>query len=770
MLVFLSACGGDDSQEEKEVVLLPVLQSDKVDVVDDEAVIIDVLSNDSFSSGSLSITGIDIGPQHGLATITNNKITYTPNEGYAGLDTLTYSVNDGTAATEVDISVYQSLTLSGQVIQSTLLNADVNVQIGDEIVTSQIDTDGYYELDVKLNSLNDILTIRAQGHETNEQQSIELISYAGVMGELLHKAGEERTLSLEQLNTLKISVLSTASYLHAIELNNSQALMEGGNLTALVEETSTEALLNTAGFIQLLIQHTDYSIEDNATVLSLLSPTSADEQSLASVQTRIDEYLTSHNLIDENGLPISSHQTDLTSAINSILSDTDLIGRFTTEMLEGTSLAEFYKTQKGWLPQNATSYIFNENGKGLTASAFYRTIADLDNITWQVKEGVLTIEAPDLRRFTYPLNGQMGDLETEFSESTLVELNRFMIEHQLWDLVSIIEEKQYIRLIVNSDVSFKIVTRSEKVKRYSFVDDEGNDIETLNAAWSGEPLVYVMPIEQRYSVLKYHFNSEWEGQTLTDLQGDWVLPLVYPIKYQGYTDGYMVVASDRISINDKQAQGHFSNYQFMASIDDGILTLVDGEVQFSILPFIAFKKELFAQVKMYKSDELHFVHYQKLAKFDDSYKIFTDNLVQELPQVKLANINSYMPSAWENDKLLGPEIYGYQFKSDGTVNKGLEINDENYFEAESDWTWSSNNNQIDMIQEQSNRQYQRQWEVISVDEEGRTLILEYTKRKFVTEFGVDEGYYFQPRINIITQGDLSDYEDTWQNTLDRGEL
>lgn len=772
-LLLLSACGSDSDQAEEEVGQLPVAQSDTVDVIDNETVIIDVLSNDSVSSGELMITGIDIEPLYGSATIENNKISYTPNKGYAGLDTLTYSVNNGAAATDVNISVFQSLTLSGQVIESTLLNADVDVQIGDETVTSQIDSDGYYELDVKLNSLNDILIIRAQGDESNKQQSIELISHVGVMQTLLNKAGDDRTLTSEELNTLKLSVLSTANYLHAIELNQGQAVINGDSLSTVLEEVSTEALINTAGFIQLLIQDNDYLIKDNVTVLSVLTPTLVDELSPISVQDRTNEYLIANDLLNDDGQPIPSYQTDLALAINSILENDELIGHFTTEMLKNKSLAELYGTQEGWLPTNATSYILKDNGKGLTASYYYQTTAHFEDFTWQVKDGRLILEQPDSRVYTYLSNGELSELVDEFSEETLTALTAFMIEHQVWALAATIEQKEYFHLIYDTDSSFKVVTRIEKIKRYSFVDLEDedlSDIEALNEVWSGEPLVYVMPIEQSYSIMKHRFVSEWQGKTLVDLQGDWALPLVYPIKYRGYTEINEVVASDRVSISEELAQGQFSNYRFTASIDEGVLSLIDGDIQFSILPFISLEKELFAQVKMYKSDALEFVHYKKLAKFDDSYKTFTDNLVTELPMVKLANINSDYSSAWENDKLLVSDIYGYQFKSDGTVNKGIEVTNEDYFVAEKDWTWSKSNNHIDMVTEDEYMRYQRYWEVISVDEQGRTLILEYTKRKYSNGDIVDEGYYFQPRINIVTQGDLSDYEDTWQNTLDRGGL
>ncbi|MCL1126135.1 Ig-like domain-containing protein [Shewanella surugensis] len=616
MLVFLSACGGDNSQEEKEVMLLPVIQSDKVDVIDDETVIIDVLSNDSFSSGSLSITGIDIEPLYGSATINKNKITYTPNKGYAGLDTLTYSVNNIAVATEVEISVYQSLTLFGQVIESTLLNADVNVQIGDEVVTSQIDTDGYYELDVKLNSLNDILTIRAKGHETNEQQSIELISHAGEMQTLFNKAGDDRTLSSEELSTLKLSALSTASYLHTIELNNSQALIKGESLTAFLDNISTEALLNTAGFIQLIIKHSDYPIEDNTTILSVLMPTSTDEKSSVSVQTRINDYLASHNLIDENGLPLSSYQTNLASAIDGILADTDLIGRFTTEILEERHIAQMEPTREGWLSPNIRGLAFYSNGIGTESDFDYLYADKFSDMNWHVDNNSLALTlADDIKLMN------VGDVQAElygkFSYDTLNLLHDFINQHSVIQLYKSVKEKQRIQLIHDTGSSFKVVIESEITEEVSFGHEYYDEL------WSGEPLVYQAPTTKHYSTFQYDFPSLWLNKTLEDLQGSWLLPLVYYSELY-WSDDELMDASDRVSISGNIANGALSGYQFLATLDNGVLSLVDGDIEFRVLPFKLSGKAMLAQVQYLKSGVLTAFYYYPIAQFDASYTALTD--------------------------------------------------------------------------------------------------------------------------------------------------
>ncbi|MCL1126134.1 hypothetical protein [Shewanella surugensis] len=67
---------------------------------------------------------------------------------------------------------------------------------------------------------------------------------------------------------------------------------------------------------------------------------------------------------------------------------------------------------------------------------------------------------------------------------------------------------------------------------------------------------------------------------------------------------------------------------------------------------------------------------------------------------------------------------------------------------------------------------ERTWEVIAVDASNRAIVLEYrtAESDFNGDGNITKEYFTEPRINVITQGDLSHYEDIWQNTLDRGGL
>ena len=70
---------------------------------------LDVLANDSDPDGdTLTISAVAAAPTHGTATITGNRVLYTPTAGYNGPDSFTYTISDGkggTASARASINV-----------------------------------------------------------------------------------------------------------------------------------------------------------------------------------------------------------------------------------------------------------------------------------------------------------------------------------------------------------------------------------------------------------------------------------------------------------------------------------------------------------------------------------------------------------------------------------------------------------------------------------------------------------------------------------------
>ncbi|MFV0360713.1 Ig-like domain-containing protein [Tropicimonas sp.] len=78
----------------------PDAVNDSANVVPGGTVTVDVLANDSDADGdALSIASVG-RPSNGTASIVDGKIVYTPNAGFTGADSVTYTVSDGQGSTD----------------------------------------------------------------------------------------------------------------------------------------------------------------------------------------------------------------------------------------------------------------------------------------------------------------------------------------------------------------------------------------------------------------------------------------------------------------------------------------------------------------------------------------------------------------------------------------------------------------------------------------------------------------------------------------------
>jgi subtilisin len=76
----------------------PVANDNSASTSEDTAVTIDVLSNDTDDDGdSLSVASVTQGTSGSVEINTNHTVTYTPNNGFAGTDSFSYTASDGTA-------------------------------------------------------------------------------------------------------------------------------------------------------------------------------------------------------------------------------------------------------------------------------------------------------------------------------------------------------------------------------------------------------------------------------------------------------------------------------------------------------------------------------------------------------------------------------------------------------------------------------------------------------------------------------------------------
>ena len=122
---------------------MPVGTAETVTTNEDTQIIIDVLANDTdIDSSSLNITNLST-PSNGIVSIVDGKVVYTPNANYNGIDTFTYTPNDGTvdgSAITVTVNVTPVNDIPVGVAESVTTDEDTAITI--DVLSNDTDVDG----------------------------------------------------------------------------------------------------------------------------------------------------------------------------------------------------------------------------------------------------------------------------------------------------------------------------------------------------------------------------------------------------------------------------------------------------------------------------------------------------------------------------------------------------------------------------------------------------------------------------------------------------
>ncbi|MBN2533878.1 MAG: tandem-95 repeat protein, partial [Spirochaetales bacterium] len=120
----------------------PVAENDSAVTNEDNAVNINVLANDTDIDGDiLTITGVG-NPSNGTAVINGEQITYTPDTGFNGTDTFSYTVSDGNGGSDtanINVTVYGINDDPVAENDSAITDEDTPVQI--DVLANDTDPD-----------------------------------------------------------------------------------------------------------------------------------------------------------------------------------------------------------------------------------------------------------------------------------------------------------------------------------------------------------------------------------------------------------------------------------------------------------------------------------------------------------------------------------------------------------------------------------------------------------------------------------------------------
>lgn len=789
-LVALTACGGSSSSDTKQpespdpiVNKAPIASADVALAQNNETITIDVLANDTDPEGkSLSLSAIASQPVSGKVEIVDNQLVYTPEDNVATIESITYEVSDGEmkSSADVEITVNHTMTISGLVTDSPIRHAIVVVRIGDNEYSAEADANGNYSLPVTINDMSALIYIHAKGNSENNQENVELIAIVGQADSVLDSTDENRALTNKDNNKTNVTHVSTATYLLVKDRTETGEITGEDEFNDLVDLISTEDILETAGFIKLLVDDPDFEIPEGETILSTLDTFSSAGVDIVTTDA-INEYLITNSHLDLSGQPTDDYLAALEDAVADTVKDPNIIEQFTAEDIEDKNLISLFGAKQGWNEYSGSGLSFSKEGTGVSYSAV-SGYPIKSNFTWSVDQGSINVSYQDgfsveQLLIDYPYNTLRA--EYGFTQELVDEL---VAAHQLGlisdflelDLTRGIQSETYT-LLANTPANYQV-----SVSEISFMELEV--IQGLELSPANRRITNQSASEK---MLVHTTESAFSNMTLDDIEGEWVLSL--EAQLMDYWNGWLIneVVSDYVIIGDGFANARIANKEFSASLVDGTLILIDDNVTYKFTPFNSSGKGYLAKIEKWVNGNLELFHAKQIAKVDDSYKLFIDDLVTELPHAQIAYINGSISERWNGDKLKLSEVFGYVFNHDGSLNRGIsgvEAEDDwgekgngiGYFNVGDDrWTWTVSDNQILLKLETEQYTRVRTWDVVSVDDEGRAIILERSTR---TEDFNNDGEikmnevrsFIHPRINIIKLEDLSQWEAEWQNTIDIG--
>ncbi|GIU40505.1 hypothetical protein TUM4438_01860 [Shewanella sairae] len=788
----LAGCGGSDSSSETSpqpvVNTAPVAAADNLLVQNNAAITFDVLANDSDSDGdTLTITSVVNQPESGTVEIVNNQLLYTPENNVATTDSFTYEISDGelTATAEVAVTVNHTLTISGLVTDSPIANALVSIAIGDDLFEVEADSNGNYSLPITINDMSALVLINAKGSAEQEQESVELVAIVGQTSTLLTKAGEERHLTNEEKNLTNVTHVSTANYLLAEDRSESGEITTELQFNQLASEVSPEELVQTSAFIKLLVDNANFEIPEGETVLSILDLDAEAAEGGIDTSEAIQAYLVANNHVDAHGELTQAYVAALEEAIEETVTDENVIEQFSGEQIANKTMLSLYGAKQGWNQHSGMGMNFNADGSG----ELYKNVGSHDDsapvdLTWSVVDGNLNVEYQNHSYKSYhyiPYPYEALVIDYGFSQIVVDELieatDAGLITEPTFNMESGVASSS-TRLITSNSTSYQVVVTEVEYTQLNLPDSV--------TTWTN-PTPRVTNEHYYNQTLIHSPESAFDGKTLEDIEGSWVLDLENTVVSAYSQAEFTALTADFVTISGSLATTRNASQQFTASLTDGVLSLANGNIVYKFTPVKTEGKGHLAQVEKWVDNKLELVLARQIAKFDNSYGRLTNNLVTSLPNAQMAYINGSIQQQWDGDKLKLENLWGYQFNQDGTLSRGIYGvtaegdwegigNGIGYFYLGDDsWTWSQAGRNVNLMQSLDWSERHRTWEVISVDDQGRALVLEYSTRGWdINNNGIIEdneyGQLIFPRINVIKTTDLSDWQAEWQNTIDLGLL
>jgi hypothetical protein len=786
----LGACGSSDDEQttspEPEPTpptnTAPVANADETASINSQTIMIDVLGNDSDAEGdTLSISDITTVPSNGSAQISGTSIEYTANPNFVGIDSLEYSISDGelTSTASVSILSSQTMTLVGRVTDGPIPNAFVTVTVGDETFSAQADQNGDYILEIAFQDTHSPLTINAKGE--GEQSQVELLSFMGASSELLALRNDDFQLTRDESADVNVTHVTSASYLLAKEQNGAVSFSDKSNFQGSLGEVSFQSILDTSGFLKLLIDNDSYMIPEGETSLSTLSRTNTDGSD-ADIETAINLYWANAGLLDDEGNLDPQAQADLQVAITETISDPDVGDDFEMADFSGKSLlfapSVYNYALDRRFPSNATAFVFGDDNTGTYSqekitSAF--TSEQID-FAWTLAGGELNIDFESVPTESYPFYNYSRVLE-EYGEDAAQAFSATYTEDGGAQLrVTYEYVSSTLKLMNKSDLGFNTAHTFDVLEQLFIPDSNGSEVAFARSSEFSNTGYFVVPTE----------SSQVDIGSL-DITGTWALP-VYDLYVEsgilGQADTFTQLFHDFITLNSDGTgvTQRGQNPLIWEATDKGFQYTQSNGVTIELELVLEDDGE-FAILGQYGSQTIQSRHFTGTILRQDWDELTKDTLVADLPTAWFSTINAGLSEEGADNEngISLDQVFAFSVLSDGTMGRisyfDPRVEGENpyFFSDKNSFNWSvfEFGNFVAFEASRDFAVRGRAWKPVSSKKEG-TIIYVIESDVYLSDFDRDGNYQTQlviyPRLVAYKQGDLSIYEEVYAESLARGTL
>ncbi|MDO6617632.1 thrombospondin type 3 repeat-containing protein [Shewanella sp. 6_MG-2023] len=446
---------------------------------------------------------------------------------------------------------------------------------------------------------------------------------------------------------------------------------------------------------------------------------------------------------------------------------------FSSAELNNAKVALLANAQEGWLQNSGIALQLSEDGSGSMSDGWLESFTS-NSISWSILDGQLRLSTADSSisnwYHIYPFEDiairygqEVADWLINAADSGLIEYS-FQLEEHI-------------------EVTERIYTKNNQV------DDTLEVIESINSettlifpeswGWTDEAPSFNTLSE---SIMQWHtdISGPFDALSDSDVVGTWSVLAPTELTYGPVRGGYtvnglfvneLVLDNDSTAGFDSTVAAVFDSNVYTWSLDSGVLELTSGDNLIKVTPFKQLEKQYLAYYEMYDSGNLIYSYVAPLAKFDNTFTQLTQNIATQLPQIYFAGINASFIETWDGDNLKFDSIFGYQFRNDGTMRRGIGGSTdydtgENFLSMGQEWTYEVVGNTIAMSYITADINRMRTWEVLSVDKNGRAIVFESsTYARDLNYDGIispdEDGFYIAPRINTLELLDLSQYQDEW---------